>query len=79
MNGSGKKSSGAGLGIVLGYNYIHNWPLQPFSPDYCLASHTTLVVCVHFMRDWWDLQFNVDSELQIFEKLSQNRFCEEIA
>ena len=27
---------------------IHNWPLQPFSQDYGLASHTTYVVCVNF-------------------------------
>ena len=26
---------------------IHNWPLQSFSHDYGLASHTTHVVCVN--------------------------------
>ena len=26
--------------------YIHNWPLQPFSQYYGLASHTTHIVCV---------------------------------
>ena len=31
---------------------IHNWPLQPFCQDYGLASHTTYVVCVHFIRKW---------------------------
>ena len=46
--------------------YIHNWPLQPFNQDYGLASHTTHVVCINFIRDLRDLQFNVDSELQIF-------------
>ena len=25
------------------YTYIHNWPLQPFSQDYGLVSHTTHV------------------------------------
>ena len=30
--------------------YIHNWPLQPFSQDYGLASHTTYVVCVNFIQ-----------------------------
>ena len=35
--------------------YIHNWPLQSFSPDYGLASHTTHVVCVTFVREWRDL------------------------
>ena len=45
------------------YTYIHNWPLQPFSQDYGLASHTTYVVCVNFIREWRDLQSNFDSEL----------------
>ena len=49
--------------------YIHNWPLQPFSQDYDLVSHTTYVVCVNFIHEWRDLQFKVDSERQIFEKL----------
>ena len=51
------------------YTYIRNWPLQPFSHEYDLAPHTTHVVCVNSIRKWRDLQFNVDSEGQIFEKL----------
>ena len=43
--------------------------LQPFSQDYGLACHTTHVMCVNFMREWRNLQFNVHSERQIFEKL----------
>ena len=35
------------------HTYIHNWPLQPFSQDYGLDSHTTYVVCVNFIRRWW--------------------------
>ena len=27
---------------------------QPFSQNYDLASHTTCVVCVNFMREWRD-------------------------
>ena len=50
----------------LSHTYTHNWPLQPFSQDYGLASHTTHVVCVNFIRGRRDLQFNVDSERQIF-------------
>ena len=46
--------------------YIHNWPLQPFSQDYDLASHTTHVAWVNFIHKWRDLQFKVDSERQIF-------------
>ena len=53
---------------------IHNWSLQPLSQDYGLASHTTHVVCVNFIRGWLDLQFNVDSERQIFEKFCHGRF-----
>ena len=43
------------------YTYIQNWPLQPFSQDYDLASYSTPVVCV-VPREWWYLQFNVDSQ-----------------
>ena len=63
------------IGYLNGHQtYIHNWPLQPFSQDYGLGSHTTHVVCVNFMREWRDLQFNVDSERQIFEKLFHGNF-----
>ena len=56
------------------HTYIHNWPLQPFSQDYGLASQPTHVVFVNFVREWRDLQFNVDFERQIFEKLFHGRF-----
>ena len=46
--------------------YVRNLALQPFSHYFGLASHTTHVVCINFIREWWDLQFNVDSERQIF-------------
>ena len=36
------------------HTYIHNWPLQPFSQNYGLASHTIHVGCVHFIRKWQD-------------------------
>ena len=49
--------------------YIHNLSLQPFSQDYDLVYHTTYSVCINFIRDWWDLQFNGDSERQIYEML----------
>ena len=49
--------------------YINNWPLQPFSQDYGLASHTAHVVCVNFIHEWRDLQLKVDSAGHIFEKL----------
>ena len=56
--------------------YMHNWPLQPFSQDYNLASHTTHVLCINFIPEWRDLQFNVASERQIFEKLFNSRFID---
>ena len=31
------------------HTYKHNWPLQPFSQDYELASHITHVVCINFI------------------------------
>ena len=37
-----------------------------FSPDYNLISHATCVVCVNFILKWQELQFNIDSERQIF-------------
>ena len=50
------------------HTYIHNCPVQSFSQDYDLASHTTHVVYVNFIREWRNLQLNIDSERQIFEK-----------
>ena len=51
--------------------YIHNWPLQPLSYNYDLASHTVHVVCVNFIYVWRDLQHN---EQQTFEKLCHDMF-----
>ena len=39
-------------GIITMHTYIHNWPLQLFSQDYDLISHTTYVVCVNFIHKW---------------------------
>ena len=44
-----------------------------------LVSHTTFVLCVHFIHKWRDLQFKVDSERQIFEKLSPKIYFAHIA
>ena len=50
-----------------------------------LASYTTHVVCINFIREWRDLQFNVDSKRQIFFSLRNfffasfiysQRFCQ---
>ena len=48
--------------------YIHNWSFQPFSQHYGLASHNTHVVCVNFISEWRDIQFNVNTEGQIIER-----------
>ena len=63
------------------YTYIHNWPLQPFSQKHGLASHTTHVVCVNFILEWRDLQFNVDSERQIIDGncVYSQSFCQKFA
>ena len=53
------------LETVFVNTYIHNWPIQSFSQDCGLAAPTTHVVCVNFIREWRDLQLNVDSERQI--------------
>ena len=56
------------------HTYIYNWPLQFFSQDYGLASHTTHVVCVNFIRKWRQLQFVVDSERKILKKAFHGNF-----
>ena len=59
----------------ISHTYIHNWVLQPFSQDYDLASYITHVVRINFIREWLDVQFNVDSERQIFfKKICHFRF-----
>ena len=63
---------------------IHNGPLQPFSQDFGLASHTTHVLCVNIIHKWRDLAFNVESERQKHKKLSMAilftlNFCQKSA
>ena len=55
-------------------HYIHTYIIVHYNPSVRIidqVSHTTYVVCVNFRHKWRDLQFKVDSELQIFffEKL----------
>ena len=61
------------------HTYIHNWPLQSFSQDYSLASHSTHIRCVNFINKRWVLQFYVAAERQIFEKLFHVSFCQKSA
>ena len=39
-----------------------------------VVSHTTYVVCVNFIFEWRDIQFKVDSELQIFGETFHGNF-----
>ena len=53
---------------------LEPWSTKPtdyllYYGGFDLVSHTTYVVCVNFIHKWRDLQFNVDSKRQIFEKL----------
>ena len=57
--------------------HIHTYIIGHYNPSVRITekvSHTTHVVCVNFIREWLDLQFNIDSERQIFEKLFHGRF-----
>ena len=51
--------------------YLLNWSLQWFGQVYDLVSY---VVCVNFIQEWCDLQFNVDSKRQHF--IESQRFCQ---
>ena len=49
--------------------YIHTYIIGHYNPSVSiieLVSHTTYVVCANFIHKWWDLQFKVDSEGQMF-------------
>ena len=39
-----------------------------------LVSHTTYVVCVYFIYKWRELQFQIDSERQIFWEIFHDNF-----
>ena len=47
---------------------MHNWPLRSFSQDYHLDSHVIHVVCINFICEKRDLQFNVGYERHFFLK-----------
>ena len=49
------------------YVCIQSWPLQPFSQE--IVSHSTVGRLSMFIRKSQDLQFEVDCERQMFEKL----------
>ena len=51
------------------HTYTRHWSLQYLRQNYHLASHTTYSVCVNFINECRDLQFKVNCERHIFEKL----------
>ena len=65
--------------------YIHTLLAIRTLQNYDLASHTTHVVYVNFIREWQQLQFNIGSERQLFEKLFRDNliyyqsFCQKSA
>ena len=44
-----------------------NMKMKSLAFNFYIHTYTIHVVCVNFVREWWNLQFNVDSERQIFE------------
>ena len=57
--------------------YIHTYIIGHYKPSVRildLVSHTTYTVCVKFIYKKRDLQFELDSERQIFEKHFLGRF-----
>ena len=66
-----------GLSSPQQITYIHTYIIGHYNPSVRIidqASHITYVVCVHFIHKWWNLQFKVESERQIFEKLLHSNF-----
>ena len=50
----------------------HTYIISKYNPSVRiidLVSHPTFVACVNFLHKWLHLQFKVDSERQIFEKI----------
>ena len=60
--------------IFIFYLQSASQPLQHFSKDYVLASYTTQIMCNNFICEQRNLQFNIDSERQIFAKFFHGRF-----
>ena len=61
------------FGQNLGGMYYY-WLLKPQNQYYDPVSHITYVVCVNVINACRNLQFKVESELQIFEKLFHGIF-----
>ena len=56
---------------------VHAYIIRHYNPSIRiidLVSHTTYLARVNFIREWQNLQFNIDSEQQFFETLIYGRF-----
>ena len=53
------------------FTHIHAYIIGHYNPSIIItAFHATHVVgVINFMLEWWDLQFSIDSERQIFKKI----------
>ena len=63
--------------LIFHLMYIHTYMIGHYNPSVRiidLVSHTTYVFRVNFIHKWRDLQFKVDSERQVFEKLFMTVF-----
>ena len=59
------------------HTYLLTYLIGHYNPSVriiALVSHTTYVMCVNSMLKWWDLQFKVDSERQIFWETFHGNF-----
>ena len=72
---------------IISFILLHTYIISHYNPSVRiidLVSHTTYVVCVNFIHKWRDLQFEVDSEWQIWETFHGNfiysqSFCQKSA
>ena len=65
------------LSIVCWVRYCNTYIIGHYNPSariIDLVSHSAYVVCVNFIHKWRDLQFNVDSERQIFWETFHGNF-----
>ena len=60
--------------FYLYYFFTFHYTYNPSARIIDLISHTTYVVFVNFIHKWRDLQFEVDSERQIFWETFHNNF-----
>ena len=65
-------------GYALNAVNTHTHIIGHYNPSFMITSHTVDVVCFNFIREWWDVQFNVNSERLIFEKVFHPDFLKKV-